>query len=150
MLVLEWVTQSLPWFVVAATGYTIIWKDVHTAATLITLIIHSFIIYVLKETVRIDRIIIGYGIGHSLPSLHASSVVFLSTYYIYLFSDAEWPHKDKIIRITIVSMYAILVCISRVYLKYNTMLDVHIGVGTGVLCTICFVAFQQERIIKYD
>ena len=150
MLGLELILQSLPWFVIAATCYSIIWYNAHTAKTMIALVFHSLIIYVLKETLRVERLIEDYGIGHSLPSLHASSVTFLASYYIYLFMDADWTFETKSYRISLAAIYAILIYTSCIVLQYNTFLDVYTGIGTGITCTICFVTFQREEILKYD
>ena len=150
MLGLEWVSLSLPWFIVAATLYSILWYDIHTIKTIFALVFLSLIVYVLKETIRVDRMIDDFGIGHSLPSLHASAVTFLSSYYIYLFLDSDWSFEMKSFRISMAAIYAILIYVSRIFLQYNTFLDVYIGMGTGFLCTIAFVSYQKEMIIKYD
>lgn len=146
------IVPSLPWFIIGTIGYSLIWYDTHTIRVLIATIMHTLCVYVIKETIRVDRLIDSHGIGHSLPSLHASLVAFLASYYIYLFTETDWDFEVKTYRILMTTIYAILVCASRIILEYNTALDVGTGILTGLTCSIVFVLYQRRYTIetKYE
>jgi len=146
------ISQSLHWFLAGSLAYSLVWYDVHTIRVIIATTMHTLCVYIIKETVRIDRIIENHGIGHALPSLYASLAIFIASYYTYLFTETEWTTTIKIYRILLTTTYAILVCTSRVLLEYNTTLDVLLGAFTGILCTILFVTYQKTYTIeiKYE
>lgn len=149
------VSYSLPLFLGVSLCYACFWRDVHTIYVLCATMLNSMWVVTIKELTRVDRprpwcSSVAY-LGHSMPSLHASIVVFLSTYYVYQFwmhARDVWTKNTLAARILALIIYASLVCYSRIHLVEARMEDVLVGSILGSSTTIAFLLVLRRH--KYN
>lgn len=151
------ISYTLPMLLCVSLCYACFWRDTHTIYVLCAVMLNAVWVVTVKELTRIDRprslVCVGGGGGHSMPSLYASVVVFLCTYYVYQFwrhARGVWTTKTLVARITACVVYAMLVCYSRVHLVMARPEDVLVGSIVGSACTIAFLfILKRHRYTQY-
>ena len=151
------ISYSLPIFIFVAFCYACFWRDTHTIYVLCALMFNALWCITIKELTRVDRprqwcSAVQY-IGHSMPSLYASVVVFITTYYSYQFwkhARDVWTTKTLVLRLLSAGCYAVLVTYSRVFLVLARLEDILVGGIIGSSTTVAFLfILSKQRFTSY-
>ena len=151
-LALMLANASLPVLVFAAACYAAFWKDIHTLYVLCAALVTSMWAVTVKELTRIDRVrpyceAIAYG-GHAMPSLTASVLAFLSTYYVvqfWLHARDLWSRSTLVGRTCAIFAYSSFVAYARVYLQFSRPEELLVGACLGGAAAVCFILLLKTR-----
>ncbi|XP_065226343.1 dolichyldiphosphatase 1-like isoform X2 [Planococcus citri] len=129
-------------------------RDLHTITLFIGVLLNELICMTLKYIIaeprpyirNNDQLYSEYG----MPSSHATMMFYLSTYMFYfMFIRTNYVKVDfithlwKILITTMFFVWAIMMAISRVYLKYHSIEQVVCGAIVGIIFgTVWFVVTQ--------
>lgn len=127
-----YLSLTLRMFIVAAVFYAILWQDLPTVVALMGAALAAGFGYSLKALIRHERTFPACGVGHAMPSLHSLIVAYFAAYYVLCFwRFSRWGVCQLLYRITAVSGYAFLVCVSRVQLGAGDPMEVIVGAILG-------------------
>ena len=145
------ISATLPVFIFVGLCYALFWKDKHSIYVLTAAMFISSWIYSIKELTRIDRprpncTVVRY-LGHTMPSLSSTLVVFFVMYYLYQFwahARSVWSLWALFMRSLILIGYALLVCFSRMVSFHSFPEDVLVGSILGSISAVLFI-FGMRR-----
>ncbi|PVU95194.1 hypothetical protein BB561_001977 [Smittium simulii] len=123
----------LPYFIVITQGLALLFtRRLYFAAFLGGQVINELINNVLKKMFKQPRPS-GKGMGYGMPSAHAQFFTFL---FFYLISNiktkSNFIEQSKRVVAPVLFSLLVLVCWSRVYHGYHTLIQVLVGVSFGV------------------
>lgn len=135
-------------------------RDLHTITFFIGLLLNDLLSTVLKNLIAehrpmvrpLDSLYSEYG----MPSSHAQFMSYLTTYmFFFIFFRTNYLKTDFITYIwkslTVVAFFiwAVLVCISRIYLRYHTYEQVICGVFVGTIFACVWFILTQNVFTQF-
>lgn len=114
----------------------------------------SFVIsYILKAIFRRPRpigIALSIEYGYSMPSSHSMvSICFLGFLFYFVYKNMKNQSLKNFILIFL-SIYTVMIGISRIYLGVHYASDVLLGFSLGILYLIIFVTVFKNSILKVE